>query len=72
MVEFWASIEVKRAAKVLHPATILSVSPDDTFGSLLGRVYKDFQHETVDKTLISSTMNKVTHSVPLNAPVFQV
>ncbi len=49
--EFWASVEVKTSAKILQPATILSVSPEDTFGSLLGRVYSGLQGETVERML---------------------
>lgn len=73
MASFWASVEVKRGAKVLQPATVLGVFSEDSFGSLLGRVCSRFQDETVEKALISSSLNKgTTHEVPLDAPVVQV
>ena len=69
----WSSVEVKRGAKVLQPATVLGVFAEDSFGSLLGRVCNKFQDETVEKVVISSPLNKgSTHVVPLGAPVVQV
>ncbi len=72
MAESWVSLEVKRGAKVLKPATILTVIHEDSFGSLLERIRSGFQDEAVEKTLLSSSTNKGTHTVPLNASVVQV
>ncbi len=72
MAVSWVSVLVKIGAKVLKPATILTVTHEDSFGSLLERISSGFQDESVEKTLISSSTNKDTHTVPLNAPVVQV
>ncbi len=45
MAESWVSLEVKRGAKVLKPATILTVTHEDSFGSLLERISSGFQDE---------------------------
>ena len=48
------SVEVRRGAKVLQPATILTATQEANFDSLLGRNSGGFQVETVEKTLLSS------------------
>ena len=54
MAESWVSVEVRRGAKVLQPATILTATQEANFDSLLGRNSGGFQVETVEKTLLSS------------------
>ncbi len=43
MAESWVSVEVKRVAKVLKPATILTVTHEDSFGSLLEIISSGFR-----------------------------
>ena len=42
----WLSVEVKRGAKVLQPATVVAVT-QESFGSLLGRVFEQYHNDTV-------------------------
>ena len=43
----WLSVEVKRGAKVLQPATVVAVTQEESFGSLLGRVFEQYHDDTV-------------------------
>ena len=43
----WLSVEVKRGAKVLQPTTVVAVTQEDSFGSLLGRVFEQYHDDTV-------------------------
>ena len=42
----WLSVEVKRDVKVLQPATVVAVTQEESFGSLLGRVFEHEYHIT--------------------------
>ena len=68
----WLSVEVKRGAKVLQPATVVAVTQEESFGSLLGRVFEQYHDDTVEKTVIASSSKGTAHTVPLCAPVLQV
>ena len=47
----WLSVEVKRGAKVFHPATVVAVlkpvTHEEIFGSLLWRVFEQYHDDTV-------------------------
>ena len=56
-------MEVKRGAKVLQPATVVAVTQEESFGSLLGRVFEQYHDDTVEKTVIASSSKGTAHTV---------
>ncbi len=66
------SLEVKRGAKVLKPATILTVTHEDSFGSLLERISSGFQDEAVEVFVAFLYMNFIMIFICFNNDIHRV
>ena len=58
--------------KCLNRLLLRASPPEDSLGSLLGRIRSELQDGTVDKAQISSAAKGAVHTVPSSVPIVQV
>ncbi len=65
---YWISLEVKSCSTLL-PSTAVAVTSEDTFGSVLEKVYDSPEAQVEKVTIGDGSQN---HFVPMDAPVMKV